>query len=244
MKAIILAAGYATRLYPLTLNQPKPLLPIAGKPMIEYILTKIEDLSEIEEIFIVTNDKFYLNFVDWLDTFNTNKKIKIINDKTTSNEDRLGAVGDIHFVIKEENIDDDLLIIAGDNLFGFPLGNFVKFFNEKDKSGVALFDIKDKDKIRNRFGVGVLEGTKIIEFQEKPQEPKSTFAATACYYFTKSDLQHIESLIEQGKGDAPGDMIKWLVQKSEAHGYVFDEHWFDVGSFDSLKEAEEVYRQK
>ena len=131
MKAIILAAGYATRLYPLTLNKPKPLLEVAAKPIIEHILFKIEKIKEINNIFIVTNNKFYAKFASWLAVYESKKKIKIINDKTSSNEDRLGAVGDIKFVLEQEKLNDDVMIIAGDNLFEFSLSGPVKIFKEK-----------------------------------------------------------------------------------------------------------------
>ncbi len=243
IKALILAAGYATRMHPLTENQPKPLLEVAGKPIVEHILKEVEKKENVGEIFIVTNHRFYHNFQIWLNSYDSSKKITLVNDGTATNETRLGAVGDINYVLKEHEISDDLLVIAGDNLFGFSLSSFIDFFQNKNCSGVALFDIKDKEKIRNRFGVGVLEGTQIVEFQEKPAEPKSTFAATACYFFTKDDLKLIESAIEQGYADNSGDMIRWLVRKSQAHGFVFDEHWFDIGSFESLEEAKRFYNE-
>src|SRR3989344_4509975 len=144
MKCIILAAGYAIRLYPLTLDRPKPLLPIAGKPIIEHILEKINDLDDIDEILIVTNSKFFDNFRNWKRGYSSSKPIKIINDRTKSEEDRLGAIGDLDFVIKHEKIDGNLLVIAGDNLFNFSLKHLHDFFRKKSASVIALYDIKDK----------------------------------------------------------------------------------------------------
>ena len=242
IKALILAAGYATRLYPLTENQAKPLLEVGGKPIIEHILDNIKKVKVITEVLVVTNARFHHDFEVWLNHYNYPKKIKIINDGTINNTDRLGAVGDINFVLKEEEIKDDLLVIAGDNLFGFSLEKFISFYKQLNKSGVALFNIKDKEKIRKKLGVGILNGTKIIEFQEKPVEPKSTFAATACYYFVKNDLNLVKQAVEKGYADNSGDLIRYLVKTSEAHGYVFSEHWFDIGSPESLTAAKEVYK--
>ena len=190
----------------------------------------------------MTNARFHHDFQIWLNHYEYPKKIRIVNDGTISNEDRLGAVGDLNFVLKEEEINNDLLVIAGDNLFGFSLAKYIQFFKQKNKSEVALFDIKDKQKVIKKLGVAVLEGTKIVEFQEKPLEPKSTFASTACYYFTKQDLKLVEQAVGRGYADNSGDLIRYLVNESEAHGYVFDDHWFDIGSHESLKEAGNIYK--
>jgi len=244
MQALILAAGYATRLYPLTENQPKPLLRVGDKTIIENILYKLEAVDGLKKVYVVTNDKFYPAFVSWSKKVKTNLKLKILSDRTSSNEDRLGAVGDIHFVIEEEKIKDDLLVIAGDNLFGFSLLHFADFFRSKNASVVAFHDQKDREKVKGKYGVGILEGSKVVDFEEKPSQPKSSLASTACYFFKKSDLSHLHNLVKTGKTDAPGNLIKYLADKSEVHGFIFDEHWFDVGSFESLEEAKKVYEAK
>ena len=243
MKALILAAGYATRLYPLTKDLPKPLIEVSGKPIIEHILENMEGHTEIQEVLIVTNHRFYDMFKVWLNHLTYSKKITLLDDGTLNNDDRLGAVGDINFALKEKEINEDLLVIAGDNLFGFSLKAFLAFFAKKKASVVAFHDLHDKEKVKGRYGVGVLEGSKVMQFQEKPQQPLSTLAATACYVFKKEDLPLVEKSIELGKADNPGDLVRWLVQKSEVHGYVFTEHWFDVGTFESLKDVEEMYAQ-
>ncbi|PIN73381.1 hypothetical protein COV20_04075 [Candidatus Woesearchaeota archaeon CG10_big_fil_rev_8_21_14_0_10_45_16] len=241
MKALILAAGYATRLYPLTKNTPKPLLKVADKPLMEYILDKLAAVDDVESIYVVTNDKFYSNFMDWLEHYTYDKPIKIINDYTKTNEARLGSVGDINHVIKTENINDDLLVIAGDNLFGFSLQNFVKFYNEKNTSIVAFRDFGDVNIVRGRLGVGIIEGTKVINFEEKPSEPKSALGSTACYIFTKGDLPQIDILLKEKGGDAPGNIIPYLINVSEVHGFIFTEHWFDIGTIESLEKANLFY---
>ncbi|MBU0459638.1 MAG: nucleotidyltransferase family protein [Nanoarchaeota archaeon] len=245
MKALILAAGYATRLYPLTENQPKPLLKVGNKVIIEHILDKLKEVSEVEEILVVTNARFHHDFQIWLNHYDYPKKIRIINDGTLNNEDRLGAVGDINYVLKEEDIKDNLLVIAGDNLFGFSLKNFYDFFNQQEHGSVVAFhDLKDVEKVRKKFGVGILEGKRVIGFEEKPAQPNSTLASTCCYVFHKNDLHLVEKSIELGRADNTGDLIKFLTHHSTVHGYVFDEHWFDIGSHESLQEANEVYRNE
>ena len=239
----MLAAGYATRLYPLTKDTPKPLLKVGEKTIIDQILTKLEEIEKVKEVYIVTNDKFYSTFVDWSKNWNYSFKLKIMNDGTLSNEDRLGAVGDIDFVVQQEKIKDDLLVIAGDNLFGFSLSKFADFFKSKNASAVAFHDLKDKSKVKGKYGAGILQGSKVIDFEEKPAEPRSSLASTACYFFKRDDLTHVQNLVKTGKVDAPGNLIKYLAEKSEVHGFVFDEHWFDVGTFESLAEAKKVYEK-
>jgi len=243
MKALILAAGYATRLYPLTENTPKPLLEVGRQTILEHILDKLKDVKEISEVFIVTNHRFYDHFRSFLLQHQFSKKIKIIDDGTLSNEDRLGAVGDINYVMKEEDIQEDLMVIAGDNLFGFSLQNFINLFKEKNSSIVAFRDLKNIELVRKRLGVGVLQGTKVINFEEKPALPKSSLAATACYLFHKDDLPLVETLVEQNKADNSGDLVRWLVKKSQVHGFIFDEHWFDIGTPEALKEADAIYKK-
>lgn len=243
MRALILAAGYATRLYPLTEHQPKPLLKVGSKTIIEHILSKLEEIKEIKEVCIVTNDLFYPHFTALEKDLKTPLKIEIINDGTKSNEDRLGAIGDLHFVIERKMIKDDLLVIAGDNLFGFALTELVQFFREKNSSVVAFHDLKDKEKVKGRYGVGILEGSRIIDFEEKPSEPKSALASTACYLFKKQDLSRIATLAKTEQADAPGNLIKYLAKNSEVHGFVFNQHWFDIGSFESLEEAKKEYER-
>ena len=248
MKALILAAGYATRLYPLTLNKPKPLLKVANKPIIEYIIDKIKKIDEIDQIYIVTNNKFKPEFDKWLQEHNntSNKPIKVLNDGTLSNEDRLGAIGDINFTITEENICDDLLVIAGDNLFEFSLTELNKIKHEKNASVMAVMDLKDPAKIANKYGnIVTNEHNKIVDFEEKPTEPKSSLAAAATYLFSKEALEEIEICLKENPNlDAPGNLIKHLITKQPVYSYIIEGRWFDIGSFDQLEEADEIYSKK
>ena len=231
MKAMILAAGYATRLYPLTEKTAKPLLIVQGKSIINYILEKLNQCEEIKDIYVVTNNKFSPDFVMWQKTAKTQKKITVINDKTAENGKRLGAIGDIHFVITQQHIQEDLLVIAGDNLFSFEIKDLLHFYKEKKATIVAVYDTKDKYRISNRFGcVAVDKNNKIIDFEEKPMHPKSTLAATACYVFPKEDLHFIEEVLKEKHFDRPGDLIKFIAQKKAVYGYQFAGYWFDVGT--------------
>ena len=246
MKVIILAAGYATRLYPLTLEQPKSLLKVGKKKMVEYIISKVEQLRNVDKIYLVSNDKFYANFVDWSKGYRSRKPIKVINDGTTSNQDRLGAVGDIRFVIEQEEIDDDIMVIAGDNLFDFSLVDFYNFFKEKDSCIVAIYDIKDKEKAASKLGVVQLdEDNKIISFEEKPQEPKTSLASTACYIFSKEHIKLLKKCLNESVAlDNLGDFIRWLIDKKDVYGFVFKEKWFDIGNPEQLEEVSEHYDKK
>ena len=240
IKALILAAGYATRLYPLTLDRPKPLLPIAGKPLIEHILEKIEKLDDIDEILIVTNNKFFDNFRNWKRKYSFSKPIKIINDNTNSDDDKLGAVGDIEFAIDKEKIEDDILIVAGDNLFKFDLNNLLGLYKGKKHSVIALYDIKDKKIATKKYGiVEINKDNKIIDLEEKPENPKTTLVSTACYILAKESINELKKSIKEGnKHDNIGDFLHQLIKRKDVYGHVYKEKWFDIGSQEQLKEAD------
>ena len=239
MKSIVLAAGYATRLYPLTKNKPKPLLEIAEKPIMEHIISKIEEVDDVDEIFIVTNDKFYNTFIEWLKGYSSNKKIKIVNDMTKSNEDRLGSIGDVSFVIEKENINDDTLVIAGDNLFEFSLKGVVDVFNKRKTTTVALYDVKDIELAKKYGIVSVDKSNKIIDFKEKPEKPKSTLASTGVYIYPGNILKSIVEYAGKGESDKTGNFLEWLYKKEDIYCYVSDKKWYDIGSLDQLEEARE-----
>ena len=244
MKVLLLAAGYATRLYPLTLNTPKPLLSVAGKTVMGYIFDLIEPLKEVDEVFIVTNEKFFRNFEDWKKTFKSSKKITVVDDGTTSNDTRLGATGDIEFVIEKKGIKDDLLVLAGDNLFKADLSIFTKFCASKRPSvTIGLYDIKDLI-LASKYGiVSVDKNNKIIDFKEKPSSPPSTLAAMCLYFFPKERLGIMKSYLGMDNAkDAPGYFLEWLYKREPVFGYIFkDKKWFDIGDKKSLEEAEREF---
>jgi len=246
MKVLLLAAGYATRLYPLTLNTPKPLLPVAGKTVMGYIFDLIEPLRDVDEVFVVTNSRFYQNFEGWRRKFHSSKKITVIDDGTTSNEARLGATGDIEFVIEKEKIKDDLLVLAGDNLFSSGLSVFTGFCVSKRPSiTIGLYDIKDLILAKKYGIVSVDKNNKIIDFKEKPANPESTLAAMCLYFFPKERLDIMKTYLGMDNSkDAPGYFLEWLYKKESVFGYVFkDKKWFDIGDKKSLEEADREFRE-
>lgn len=185
MKAIILAAGYATRLYPLTINTPKALLPINKKPIIDYIVDELNTISEIDEIYVVTNRRFAQHFTDWAKTAPGKTPISVLDDGTTSDENKKGAVGDIGFVIAEKKIDDELLVIAGDNFFTYSLRDYVDYYREKDHDCVCVKKWPNKKEL-SQFGVALLdENGKVLDIEEKPKEPKSDTAVFATYLYKR-----------------------------------------------------------
>lgn len=245
MKALILAAGYGTRLYPLTKDTPKPLLRIHNKPILEYILKNIERIKDIADVYIVTNARFFEKMAEWAKNYKTHLKIEVVNDYTTSNENRLGAIKDIEFVIKKEKIDDDLLIIAGDNLFDLDLKDFLNFsLDRRGHSIICVHDIGDKTKA-SFYGIVKLDTEgRIVNFEEKPKEPKSTLAAMAIYFFPKKTLNLItEYLSTEEKKDAPGFFLGWLSKKEKVFAYEFEGRWFDIGNIDSYKKANEIWNK-
>ncbi len=242
MKAIIPVAGYATRLYPLTENTPKALLPIGGKPMIEWIIDKLNSVKDVDEIIIVTNDRFARNFLDWAQHGRTDKDVHVINDGTKSNDDRLGSLGDIALCMKIKEINEDVLIIGGDNLFDFPLSELVDFARQKDTSAIAVHDIRDITRA-SQFGiVAVDKSEKITEFAEKPEKPASSLVATMCYYIKKEDAALINQYLAEGnKPDRAGDFIAWLVKRRPVHAYSFQGRWFDIGTSEQYKQVCDLY---
>lgn len=245
MTLIILAAGYSVRLHPLTLNTSKSLLPVGNKKMIDRILEKVLKVKGITSIYIITNSKFFKNFSDWLKESRHEEKISLICDGTTSNENRLGAIKDLEFVIKEESITGDVLVVAGDNLFEFDLDDFLRFARGKDGVSIAVHDIGSRELARN-FGVVKVDADgRVVDFEEKPQEPKSTLISTGIYYFPKDKVDFINEYVKmQNKLDAPGHYIGWLAKRDKVYGFAFPEDWYDIGNMESYRKANEEYLNK
>ena len=243
MDAIILAAGYGTRLHLLTENMPKPLLEAAGKPIIEYIINKLEELDIVDKIYIITNDKFEQNFKQWLNNFDAKKPIEIINDGTKSNENRLGALGDVYYAINTKKINNDIIVVAGDNLFKFSLNEAVNLFKKKKSNVIALHDVKDTE-LAKKYGVVGVENNIVVNFEEKPIKPKSTLVSTGIYIFPKKTLSLIKKYIDQGNNpDKTGSFIEWLYKRDTVYAYVTEKSWYDIGSIEQLKEADKHFKQ-
>jgi len=245
MKIIILAAGYATRLYPLTLTQPKPLLPVAGKPMLEYVLDSLAPIGGIDRVYIVTNAKFAGHFQEWSDNRRATKskwKFTIVNDGTTSDNDKLGAIGDVHFVLKTQNADDDLIVVAGDNLFSETLDGFGKFCREKNAPVLALYDVGDLEQIRKYNAISVDGDGRITFFEEKPAKPTSTLTGIALYFYPRSTLPFIRQYIAEGNNpDQPGRLVQWLYPRTAVYTWQVPGLWFDIGSKETLEEAGRIF---
>lgn len=242
MKAIILVAGYATRLYPLTKNTPKPLLTVGGKPIINYILEEINSLDAVDSIFVISNHKFAKNFEEWAANTPNPKPITVIDDGTDSDETKRGAIGDILYTIEQGNIDDDVVIIAGDNLFTYSLKEYYDFYNEKGADCVCVKQFDDMEMIKQLGVVLMDENNKVLDLEEKPQQPKSNKAAFATYMYTKDTVKMFKEYLDEGNSpDAPGYFLQWLHKKKPVYGYVMNGECYDIGTHKALEEVRAIY---
>lgn len=242
MKAIILAAGYATRLYPLTKDMPKALLPVCGKPIIDYIVDEINTLDDVDSIFVISNDVFYKQFLDWKDTVISKKDIFLLNDKTRNNETRLGAIGDISLCIDTFNIDDDVLIVAGDNLFNFSLKDFYESYKIKNLDSVCVKKIDNKNELKN-FAVASLDDNDIIlNLVEKPENPMSDIAVFATYIYKKDTIKLFKEYLYNGNNkDAPGHFLEYLYKFKNVYGYKFSGDCFDIGTLEAYENVKDTF---
>jgi len=245
MKIIILAAGYATRLYPLTLNQPKPLLPVAGKPMIEHVLDNLAPIAGIDRVYVVTNAKFAGHFQKWSEHYRAagaNWNFTIVNDGTTSDATKLGAIGDIHHVLTAQKVDDDLIVVAGDNLFSEKLAGFGEFCRGKNAPVLALYDVGDLEQIKKYNSISVAADGRIAFFEEKPKNPTSTLTGIALYYYPKATLPLIKRYMAEGNNaDQPGRLVQWLYPRTAVYTWRVPGLWFDIGSKETLEEANQIF---
>jgi glucose-1-phosphate thymidylyltransferase len=246
MKALILAGGYAKRLWPVTKNMPKQLLPVAGKPIIEYPIENIELTKGIKETIISINAYFEFNFREWFTKYQFRKKTRLVIEKTYKEEEKLGSIGALNNLIQKLKIKDDILIIGGDNLFEFSLRKFLRYFKEVKTSVIALYDIKDSSEVKARYGIAEIDpSNKIVGFEEKPKNPKTSLVNTACAILSKKDLSLIPKYIAEGNNrDAFGYLLAWLIKRKDIHAFVFDTPWFDIGSFEAYDAANLYYTKK
>lgn len=242
MKAVILVAGYATRLYPLTKDTPKPLLSVGGKPIIDYIVEQINRIDAVDEIFVVSNHKFASHFNKWAESKNNIKNITVLDDGTSTEETRRGAIGDIFYTITEKGIDDDMVIIAGDNLFTYDLKENYDYFVSKGDDCVCVKQFDDPEMIK-QLGVVLLdEDNKIIDFEEKPENPKSNKASFATYFYKKETVPLFKTYLEEGnKPDAPGNFLAWLYKRKPVYAYVMNGECYDIGTHKALREVREIF---
>ena len=243
MKVLILAAGYGTRLKEIAEGTPKPLLPINEKPLINYIIDRVKNISGLNEIVVVSNNKFYDQFLGWARELNLEVPVTVVNDGSSSPEDRLGSIGDIQFGIKEASINDELLVVGGDNLFDFDIQAYIEFARSKGEHvSLGAYDIGNIGEA-SLYGVLALdENKKIISFEEKPQEPKSSLVSMCFYYFPASKLSRLDDYLSRSdKSDRAGDFIRWLTENNDVFGFEFKGTWYDIGSVESYYEAQKNF---
>lgn len=244
MKVVILAAGYATRLYPLTLNQPKPLLEVAGVPMLDHVLRVLKPLSSISDIFIVSNERFAPHFASWIKARqeNMNTRLHLINDHSKTEEDKLGAIGDLALTIREGKIADDMLVIAGDTLLSEDLAEFGAFAEKSRKPLIGVYEYPDLATV-SRYSVVTLNATGIVTaFEEKPHNPQTRLVGIALYFYPKESLHFIEDYIAEGNNpDQPGRLVEWLYKRTPVGGFPLKGMWYDIGSRETLEAAHNVF---
>lgn len=240
MKCIILAAGYATRLYPLTENFPKPLLKVGDKAILDWLVDDIDGSREVDEYVVISNHKFAPHFNEWAST--RNQKVTIVDDGTDSNETRLGAVRDIQYAIDTLGMDDDMLVIAGDNLLDFSLQSFVRYAREKGTSCIMRFYEKDTERLLKCGVVTVDEGDRVLRMTEKSPTPETHWCCPPFYYYTREDARLVAKGIESGCGtDAPGSYIAWLCTQVTVHAMEMPGRRYDIGNLQSYRQVQQEY---
>lgn len=241
MKCLILAAGYATRLYPLTENFPKPLLTVGNKTILDWLLEDIDKSGVVDEYVVISNHRFVQHFQEWAEKHTL--PITVLDDGTESNETRLGAVRDVQFAIEELGLTDDLLVIAGDNLLDFSLVGFIRYQQEKQTTCIMRYWEESEEKLR-KTGVAVVDDEdRIVDMEEKPAEPKSHWCTPPFYIYKASDVGLVKVGIESGCGvDAPGSFIAWLSTQTVVHAYLMPGKRYDIGNLQSCEDVKKNYR--
>lgn len=241
MKCLILAAGYATRLYPLTENFPKPLLDVNGKTILDWLVDDIDTLGLIDEYVVISNHKYAHHFDEWAKT--KSQRVTVVDDGTVSNETRLGAVCDVQFAIDKLGLDDDMLVIAGDNVLDFSLTKFIKYAREKDASAVMRYYEPDGKRLLKSGVVTVDENDLVVEMTEKSPTPATNWCCPPFYYYTRDDAKLVKCGIEAGCGtDAPGSYIAWLCKKSPVYAMEMPGSRYDIGTVESYEKVKKEYK--
>lgn len=240
IRAIVLAAGYATRLYPLTLDTPKQLLEVGGRPIVDYVLDALAPVEGLDGIYVVTNAKFAPPFRDWAP-----EGVTVIDDGTTSEETRLGAIGDIGLVLERERIDDDVIVVAGDNLFTTTLEGFAAEGRARNAPLLAVHDVGDPADM-HKYNTTVVDAEgRITYFEEKPERATSTLAGIALYYYPRATLPLIRQyLVEGNNPDQPGRLVQWLYPRVPFYVWRLPGEWYDIGSPETLRAANEAFATK
>ncbi len=241
MKCVILAAGYATRLYPLTENFPKPLLEVGDKTILDWLIDDIDALGAVDEYVVISNHKFAHHFDAW--AANKSQPVTVVDDGTDSNETRLGAVRDIQFAIDQLGLDDEMLVIAGDNLLDFSLTAFIRYAQEKGTSCIMRYYEANEEKLKKCGVVTIDEQDKILTMAEKPANPASHWCCPPFYFYTREDAKLVQKGIDSGCGvDAPGSYIAWLCTQTPVHAMEMPGSRYDIGNLESYKQVQETYK--
>jgi glucose-1-phosphate thymidylyltransferase len=237
VKAVVLAAGYATRLYPLTLDRPKPLLEVGGRPMLDWVLERLQAMGA-DETIVVTNAKFTPHFTEWA---GDKDGVTVVNDGTTSNDDRLGAIGDLGFVVEQRGLDDDLVVVAGDNLFTDDISGFAAYGREVQAPVIAVHDVGDVELMREYNQVEVDPVGRVLFMEEKPEHARTTLAAVALYFYPRHVLPLVKQYLAEGNNpDQPGRLPSWLYERTPVYAWRFPGDWYDIGSKEQLEEADRL----
>ncbi len=240
MKALILAAGYATRLYPLTRERPKALLPVGGRPIVELLLDRLLAIEGLDGVYLVTNSKFASLFREWAAGYAT--PVAVVDDGTHDEASRLGAIGDLAFALDRAGIDDDLVVVAGDNLFSHSLAGFARYGLDRCAPVLAVYDVGDLELVKQYNAIEVDDQGRVVFFQEKPPEPRSTLVGIALYFYPRSTLPLVGEYLEAGGNpDQPGRLIEWLYPRLDVYTWRVPGLWFDIGSKAQLEEADRVF---
>ncbi|WP_277553211.1 NDP-sugar synthase [Halobaculum limi] len=236
MKAVVLAGGYATRMWPITRNRPKMFLPVGEGTVIDEIFEDLEADDRVDEVFVSTNERFGEEFESYIAESRFEKPTVSVED-TSAESEKFGVVGALAQLIDREGVDDDLLVVAGDNLISYDLADFIDFFEQKGTPTLAAYDVGSRERAKS-YGLVQLEGDRVVDFQEKPEEPKSTLVSIACYAFPRETLPDFEEYLSSGNNpDEPGWFIQWLQSRQPVHAFTFDEAWFDIGTPESYLDA-------
>jgi len=242
VKCALLAAGYATRLYPLTKDKPKALLDVGGRTILDRILDKVERVETVDEILIVTNARFHGCFEEFIMRRGSRKKIRCLNDGTYYNDCRLGALADLRFVVMEAPVDDELMVLGADNLFDFELSDFASFFHRVQADCITTHRIEHIDALRRTGVIEIADDRRVRSFEEKPHSPKSNFAVPPFYIYTRATLHLLDEYLNSGENpDAPGNFIPWLLRRRPVYAYEFSGRRYDIGSHESYAEACRIF---
>lgn len=242
MKCIILAAGYATRLYPLTENFPKPLLEVGGRSIADRLVDDIAQCEAVDEFVVISNHKFAGHFTEW--AAGRSEKITVVDDGTSTNETRLGAVCDIQFAIEKLGLDDDFLVVAGDNVLGFQLTQFIHYARQKGTSCVMRYHEPSEQRLHKCGVLEIGDDDRVLGMEEKPAEPKSHWCCPPFYYYTAADMRRIGDAIASGCGtDAPGSLVAYICSVAPVHAFLMPGPRYDVGSLDSYREICKMFER-